>query len=977
MNRMNCMSKRVFAGALMWLCVVVLQGQAQTLVWTGNVNNVWNTADQNWLNAGVAANYADGNAVVFDDTALVATNINISGTVSPGSLLFSNTTAKAYSFTNGVIAGGGSVSKTGSGVVTFGSTAGGGVSGASPISISAGTLISRAQGALGTGGITFNRSAVVERALKFDEVSQTFPNNITISGTSGEAKWIVSSNVVRMTGTMNLGTSVTNALRIWGQGALELSPANSLVGQTNYWVIGDTTYGAAQTPVFSVPLGGNLPAEISVIINQGEWVLSPSMTWSNFTAAHAYTSASTPGVGQWAFTQGGFAAKGAPQVLNWTAGGFSNLINKAWPPQVLIGSDTRNLDGSFFANASLEIAADVTLTADREFKIAPQGPGRGMNSATNVIQKISGNISGPGSISFSSSIPALNRDFTVAEVILSGVNNWTRGSKSYDNNNNPGLCTGPGGLSIISGSSMLVRFNGNSSLPSGNNSSNAYVLSVSSANEDPHGFLLTGQANAVASYQLPQNYRFVLGNDYAYSKPVFGSTEGHAALVGSEISYWTSTSSGRDAFLWMLVRDGSLVLGAAGAPVKFTSSTGVQVKGSGLDLPATPLVDNAKVVPLIKRGTGTLVLSNVVYTLVDGTGDASTNFIWYLGDRDVNLDAGVVRETGTGPSNSIRNMAYFMNGGILGLAADYAGKSGTNAPAGEINVGGPGGYGYSNTGAGFGAYGGRRIVTLLPWSGSKLTWGSTAVASDYFVFNGASLIFNAPDADGEIVLASAPTNSISLNSAARTITVYDNPATNSDWATLSIPIIDANASAALVKFGNGILNLSATNNNWAGVTSVSNGTLNVNGTLLAGASDLTVYSGATLGGTGTVSRRVQVLSGGTLSAGTPTVTGTLNISSNLVLNSGATLSINVDAAGHDRVTVGGAGSIDLTGVKVDVILASGSDVTGNYTILSSGVPLLNYTSLGTVTRGYNVRLTAGGTALELRKDSSGLVIRVQ
>ncbi|MEI6169030.1 MAG: autotransporter-associated beta strand repeat-containing protein [bacterium] len=525
---------------------------------------------------------------------------------------------------------------------------------------------------------------------------------------------------------------------------------------------------------------------------------------------------------------------------------------------------------------------------------------------------------------------------------------------------------------------MLVRFNGNSSLPSGNNSSNAYVMSVSWAGSDVHGFLLTGQTNAIATYQLPQHYRFLLGNDYGYSKPAFGSTEGQAALVGSEISCWNSTTPGRDSGLWMLVRDGSLVLGTVGAPVKFTASTGSETKGNtGLDLPATPLVDFGRSVPLTKRGTGTLVLSNVVYTLVDGTGDATSKFVWYLGNTDTNLDAGVLRETGTGPSNSIRNMAYFMNGGILGLAADYTGKSGTNAPAGEINVGGFWVYNYSNTGAGFGAYGGKRTVTLSPWSGSKLTWGSSAVASDYFLYNGAPLIFNAPDADGEIVLATTSTNSISLNSAARTITVYDNPATNSDWATLSIPIIDASASAALVKSGNGILNLSATNNNWAGVTSVSNGTLNVNGTLLAGASNLTVYSGATLGGTGTVSRRVQVLSGGTLSAGTPAGTGTLNISSNLVLSTGATLSIKVDATGYDRVNVGGAGSIDLTGVKVDVIPASGSDVTGNYTILTSGSPLLNYTSLGTVTRGYNVRLTAGGTALELRKDSSGLVIRVQ
>lgn len=979
MNRMNRMSKSVFAGGLMWLCVAVLQSQAQSLVWTGNVNNVWNTSDPNWLNAGVSANYADGNGVVFDDSALVTTNINISGTVSPGSILFSNTTnatGKAYSFTNGVIAGGGSVSKTGSGVVTFGAPSGGGLSGASSISISAGTLVSRAQGALGTGTITINRSTVAERVLKFDEVSQTVPNNITISGNSGDAKWIVSSNAVRMTGVVNLGTrGVNNLLKVEGQGALELSPANSLVGQTNYWVIGDTWWQAPQSPAFSAPLGGDLPAEISVKINRGKFVLSPSMTWSNFIAAHTYTTASVPGVGQWAFDTGGFAAKDAPQVLNWTVAGFSNLINQA---QVLLGSDARNLDGTFFANAPIEIASDLTLTRDSVFYIAPQGPGRGTNTAANVIQKISGNMSGPGSMTFSAGVSTVNPDYNVAEVILSGVNNWTRGAKA---GNNPDVYSGPGGLSVRSGSSLLVRFNGNSSLPTGNNSSNAYVMSVGYGNNNLHGFLLTGRTNTLASYQLPPNYRFLLGIADSYSKPVFGSTEGQAALVGSEISLWNpyAPNLNRLTFLWLLVRDGTLTLGAAGAPVKFTSSAGTNVQGNtGLDVPATTLVDSGRVVPLIKHGAGTLVLSNVVYTLVDGTGDASTNFIWYLGDRDVNFDGGVVRETGTGPSNSIRNMAYFMNGGILGLAADYAGKSGTNTPAGEINVGCAAPYyQYYNTGAGFGAYGGKRTVTLSPWSGSKLAWGSTAVASDYFIYNGAPLILNAPDSDGEIVLATTSTNSISLSSAARTITVYDNPSTNSDWATLSIPIIDANASAALVKFGNGILNLSATNNNWAGVTSVSNGTLNVNGALLAGANNLTVYSGATLGGTGTVSRRVQVLSGGTLSAGTPTVTGTLNISSNLLLSSGATLSINVDAAGYDRVTVGGTGSIDLTGVKVDVIPASGSDVTGNYTILTSSSPLLNYTSLGTVTRGYNVRLTAGGTALELRKDSSGLVIRVQ
>jgi autotransporter-associated beta strand protein len=515
---------------------------------------------------------------------------------------------------------------------------------------------------------------------------------------------------------------------------------------------------------------------------------------------------------------------------------------------------------------------------------------------------------------------------------------------------------------------------------------------VSWAGSDVHGFLLTGQTNAIATYQLPQHYRFLLGNDYGYSKPAFGSAEGQAALVGSEISCWNSTNSGRDSGLWMLVRDGSLVLGTVGAPVKFTASTGSETKGNtGLDLPATPLVDFGRSVPLTKRGTGTLVLSNVVYTLVDGTGDATSKFVWNLGNYDVNLDAGVLRETGTGPSNSIRNMAYFMNGGIFGLIADYSGVAGTNTPAGEINIGSPWGNGswvnfgggnfqYYNSGSGFGAYGGRRIVTVTPKSGSKFTWGSTAVASDYFVANGAPLMLNAPDSDGEIVLATTSTNYMTLGGAAQTITVYDNPSTNTDWATLSIPIIDASASAALVKAGNGLLNLSATNNNWAGVTLVSNGTLNVNGAILAKATNVIVYSGATLGGTGTIMRAVSVLNGGTLTAGAGSnQTGTLTISSNLVLAAGATVSVNVGGTGSGQysvIAVGGSNVVSLTGVTLAVNLngydlAGGSDLTIMTT--PSGFGGTTFTSV--TQHGYSARFS--GNNLLLHRDSPGLTIRVQ
>ena len=973
------------------MSLVLVAGFAEAqLVWTGNVNNVWNTSDPNWLNAGVSANFADGNGVVFDDTALVTTNINISGTVSPGSLLFSNTTnatGKAYSFTNGVIAGGCSVSKTGSGAVTFGSPSGGGLSGASPISISEGTLISCAQGALGTGPITFNRSAVVGRDLKFDTVSQTVPNSITLSGNTGAVRFVANNNV-SFTGLVDLGTKGTNnSLSFAGTSSLEFKPSNrqSLSGMTNYWVIGAADNN---NPAVSFPLGMDLPAEVSVKMNGGLFVLSSNMTWSQFAAHHTFVN-NTPSVGQWSINSsypefnGGFAAKDSPQVIDGVTGGFSNVVNIA---NFILGSSVTNADGTFFANAPVEISMPMVLSSNawQAISIAVNGPGFGATTSSHVIQKISGSLSGPGALRFAGRGTVSDSLVGNAEVVLSGSNSYTGGLMIRVFGSNGTLLTGPGGMAINPRSSVIVRFNGNGSLPTGNAGKPSY-LTYLSYETDPiqQGYMVTGVTNGNAVYRLTDGYKFVLQGGGS-CRPIFGSTEGNATLRGSEISAFGYDAS-KLVNLYLLIRDGSMTLGAAGEPVLFTSSTCIFTNGntgpSSAD--ATPLLDRTNTTTLIKRSAGTLTLNNVQYTKIDKVTNISGSYIWQVGESVFNglANNGVVRETGIDSFKSIRGMVYSMNGGILGLAADYDGVVGTNTPAGEINLGYPASpWGYVNTGAGFGAYGGKRTVTLTPKSGNKFTWASMNVASDYFVYNGAPLIFNAPDADGEIVLASASTNSISLNSAARTIVVYDNPATNTDWATLSIPIIDASASAALVKAGNGLLNLSATNNNWAGVTSVSNGTLNVNGVLLARATNVIVYSGATLGGTGTIMRAVSVLNGGTLTAGAGSnQTGTLTISSNLVLSSGATVSVNVGGTSpgqYSVIAVGGSNVVSLTGVTLAVNLngydlAGGSDLTIMTT--PSGFGGTTFTSV--TQHGYSARFS--GNNLLLHRDSPGLTIRVQ
>ncbi|MBO1908036.1 autotransporter domain-containing protein [Microvirga sp. 3-52] len=118
-------------------------------------------------------------------------------------------------------------------------------------------------------------------------------------------------------------------------------------------------------------------------------------------------------------------------------------------------------------------------------------------------------------------------------------------------------------------------------------------------------------------------------------------------------------------------------------------------------------------------------------------------------------------------------------------------------------------------------------------------------------------------------------------------------------------------TGSMTKSGSGTMVLSGANT-YTGGTNVQAGTLRVNGSV---AGDLSVQSGAILGGSGTVGGLVAVANGGTLSAGnSPGVltVGSLEIStgSNLAFELG-TLSDRIDVA--DDLTLAGRLSIEDTG----------------------------------------------------------------
>jgi len=105
-------------------------------VWTGAVNGTWDTTTANWLTAGVAGIYADGQTVQFDDTATGTTTVSLSATRTPLSLIVNNT-AKTYALSGSAIAGTGGLTKSGTGSLTL--SAANTFSG--PITVNNGTLI--------------------------------------------------------------------------------------------------------------------------------------------------------------------------------------------------------------------------------------------------------------------------------------------------------------------------------------------------------------------------------------------------------------------------------------------------------------------------------------------------------------------------------------------------------------------------------------------------------------------------------------------------------------------------------------------------------------------------------------------------------------------------------------------------------------------------------------------------------------------
>jgi autotransporter-associated beta strand protein len=208
------------------------------LTWDGTPNGNWNTATANWRpKTGPDTTYADGNFVTFDDSLTGTPNVNLTTTVSPGSLTVSNSTATYVFSGSGHISGSATLVKNNSGTLTLADTGGDNFSGG--ILINNGTLVlDNANGAI-TGSTTINGGVV--QLGNNDNLGLSLLGNVADGGTLifNQNNSVIATNVISGSGVLVQNSALQNTLTLTGnssftgtaiaaQGTLQVGSTNGL-----------------------------------------------------------------------------------------------------------------------------------------------------------------------------------------------------------------------------------------------------------------------------------------------------------------------------------------------------------------------------------------------------------------------------------------------------------------------------------------------------------------------------------------------------------------------------------------------------------------------------------------------------------------------------------------------------------------------------------------------------------------------------
>lgn len=234
-------------------------GAPNVLAWRGNLNNVWDTTTKNWVTVpgGIATNFVDGDSVIFDDNAVGSTSISISGTVIPGQATVTygmamTNNSKAYSFSDGNIAGSATLYKAGVNSLTFDATtvtpvilAGGSLAGSGTIgatTLEAGTVMTGFNGTINGGLIAANAAVCVNNTVNggLNLQAGALTNNGTVNGTVvvGTGTYLTNGNTMNVNVPWRVNTNAT----LVNNGSIAQTP----VGQNNGLTVDGTLKGTGE-----------------------------------------------------------------------------------------------------------------------------------------------------------------------------------------------------------------------------------------------------------------------------------------------------------------------------------------------------------------------------------------------------------------------------------------------------------------------------------------------------------------------------------------------------------------------------------------------------------------------------------------------------------------------------------------------------------------------------------------------------------
>ena len=218
-------------------------GIPANLVWTGaNGTNptFWDeNTTANWT-GGPNGKFADGDVVLFDDTATAAI-VDVQGWMTPESVTFNNTLAKPYSIIGtGSIDGATGITKNGNGAVTIANDN----TYTGPTTLNTGTLNVNSATALGIGTLVINGGVLDNTSgaplTLTTNNAQTWNSNVTFAGTndlnlgSGAVALPASCDVSVTAGNLTVGgvISGTGPLTKSGAGTLTFTKTNTYSGGT-------------------------------------------------------------------------------------------------------------------------------------------------------------------------------------------------------------------------------------------------------------------------------------------------------------------------------------------------------------------------------------------------------------------------------------------------------------------------------------------------------------------------------------------------------------------------------------------------------------------------------------------------------------------------------------------------------------------------------------------------------------------------